>query len=96
MRKRLTSASLLAAFFMAGLGSDRLVIHYHHPLKHTWDCQLVSHNTEHTFWFVRPNKELFEVYFDNPPILQVGMSFKDIAYTDDNADLRHFVKATLK
>jgi hypothetical protein len=45
---------------------------------------------------VRPNNEIFEAYFDNPPaMVQPGMVLIDLAYTDDNADLRHFVKATV-
>jgi hypothetical protein len=91
--KRVLAAVLL---FACGMGSDRLVIRYRHPLKHTWDCQLVARPTEHSFWFMRPNRELFETYFDNPPIFQPGTQFKDITYTDDNADLRHFVKATVR
>jgi hypothetical protein len=70
--------------------------HYRHPLKHTWDCQLVQQASKSSYWFVRPNHEIFEMFFDNPPIFPVGVQLRDIAYTDDNADMRHFVKATLK
>lgn len=95
MNKKLLAAVAFWGLFTGAL-SDRLVIHYRHPLKHTWDCVLIDHPTEHTFWFIRPNREIFEAYFDNPPIFPVGTQFRDIAYTDDNADLRHFVKATIR
>jgi hypothetical protein len=75
--------------------STHAAIHRHHPLKHTWECRVLAVNG-HSFWFVRPNNELFEAYFDNPPLLRPGMPLSDIAYTDDNADQRHFVKATFK
>lgn len=90
---RLTAFALFVAFTL-GVLADIGVRRYHHPLKHTWDCQVVSANS-HIFWFIRPNRELFEMYFDNPPILQPGMALHDLAYTDDNADMRHFVKATM-
>ena len=77
-----------------GVGAHKLCQSHYHPLKHTWDCQVVYVNS-HIYWFMRPNHELFEMYFDNPPILQLGMQLHDIAYTDDNADMRHFVKATM-
>jgi hypothetical protein len=85
-----------AVLFTSGCFSHAGYVRYHHPLKHTWDCQLIAQPTGHVYWYMRPNHELFEVYWDNPPLSWAGAQFKDIAYTDDNADMRHFVKATLK
>lgn len=96
MRKKIINGVLAAALFAAGAGTHKAYQAHRHPLKHTWDCQIVLIGNAGTFWFERPNKELFEMYFDNPPILRVGMAFKDVTYTDDNADMRHFVKATMK
>lgn len=47
-----------------------------------------------SFWFARPNGEVFEMFFDNPPPFQPGMRMDDITYTDDNESMRHFLKAT--
>lgn len=91
---------LFAVLIAFGLGvvTHAAYIRYHHPLKHTWECQIVSVNGP-IYWFQRPNKELFEMYFDNPPKDLRGLSMyplRDLTYTDDNADLRHFVKAQIK
>lgn len=66
-----------------------------HPLKHTQACTMSLKLTSQCYWFVRPDGEIFEMCFDNPPPFSVGMDFRDISYKDDNADLRHFVKAQL-
>jgi hypothetical protein len=96
MRKLIVQIVALCCVFAGGAGSHKLYVARHHPVKHTWECQMVQQASPGAFWFVRPNHELFEMYFDNPPILRPGMLFKDIAYTDDNADMRHFLAATLK
>lgn len=46
-------------------------------------------------WFQRPNLEVFEACFDNPPLFGNGLVLADITYVDDNANWRHFLKATL-
>lgn len=92
----LLAVVVIASAFAGGVSSHKLYVARHHPLKHTQECQLVQQASGGSFWFMRPDNELFEMYFDNPPILRQGMRFKDIAYTDDNADMRHFVNATLK
>jgi hypothetical protein len=94
MKIRYHIVASLIAFSLGGV-SHKLYATYHHPLKHTWDCQVIARPSEHIYWFMRPNREIFEAYFDNPPILAPGMTLKDVAYTDDNADLRHFVRATM-
>lgn len=68
-----------------------------HGVKHTGPCQVVpAFNHSSCSWFVRPNNEVFEMCFDNPPnFLRTGVAFKDITYTDDNANMRHFIKAQL-
>jgi hypothetical protein len=97
MKRFLVNSVLVILLFGSGAATHKAYQHFHHPLKHTWDCQLVSRPTEHVFWFARPNREIFEMYLDNPPaILMPGQIFRDVAYTDDNEDMRHFVKATLK
>lgn len=65
--------------------------------KHTGPCQVVPQLVHGSCtWLVRPNNEVFEMCFDNPPNwMQIGVAFKDITYTDDNRNMRHFVKATL-
>lgn len=60
--------------------------------KHTQQCTF-TYSTGKCYWFERPNHEFFEMCFDNPPPLARGAVLRDITYTDDNADLRHFVKA---
>lgn len=62
--------------------------------KHTQQCQFV-YATGRCYWFTRPDHEFFEMCFDNPPPFKAGLYLRDITYTDDNADLRHFVKAQL-
>jgi hypothetical protein len=95
-RIRLQALLVLAvAFFLGGL-TERFLIYHLHPLKHTWDCVFIAQASRGAFWFERPNGEIFEMYFDNPPILRVGMAVQDIAYRDDNADMRHFVYARMK
>jgi hypothetical protein len=63
-----------------------------HPEKHTGKVQVAGVYGP-SFWFIRPNGEAFEMYFDNPPaVLRLGLNLEDITYTDDNADMRHLVK----
>jgi len=52
-------------------------------------------STPQSFWFLRPDQEVFEMFFDNPPKLQTGTNLADIVYTDDNSWERHFVSAQL-
>lgn len=65
--------------------------------KHTGPCSLIFVGSESRFWFIRPNKEMFEMYFDNPPeVLKYTRDFNDIVYVDDGPNYRHFIKAVLK
>jgi hypothetical protein len=95
VKNKIIIVVLTATFFLSGWMSGIAWRRFHHPLKHTWACSIIAENGP-VFWFMRPNGELFEAFFDNPPIFRVGTQLSDLAYTDDNADLRHFVKATLK
>jgi hypothetical protein len=70
--------------------------HRLHRQKHTGPCTFTLRFTSRCYWFTRPNTEFFEMCFDNPPPLAVNTPLFDITYTDDNADLRHFVKAQIK
>lgn len=89
------TATLIFAFLLGGL-SFKGFSAIHHPQKHTGEAQCIQRNAA-AFWFIRPNRELFEMYFDNPPgILSPGLTFSDITYTDDNGWERHFIKATVK
>lgn len=64
--------------------------------KHTQQCQLMFVASDgKTFWFMRPNHEIFSMNFDNPPAFQSDLKFRDITYFDDSADQVHFVKAQL-
>jgi hypothetical protein len=82
-------AALATILFFGGRSYSR------HRQKHTGPV-LVSHRAStNCFYFVRPNDELFVTCFDNPPAFDVKMKFRDIVYTDDNEDLKHFVKASL-
>jgi hypothetical protein len=89
-------AILITLSLSAGAGGHKLYATKHHPLKDTQQCTVLYRVSEHIIWFVRPNREIFEAYFDNPPLLMQGATYSHIYYTDDNADLRHFVKATVK
>jgi hypothetical protein len=70
--------------------------HRPHRQKHTGPCTLSLRFSARCYWFTRPNTEFFEMCFDNPPPLALNGALADITYTDDNADLRHFVKAQIK
>ena len=64
--------------------------------KHTQACQLVFISPGgRLYWFMRANREVFAMNFDNPPALPIGTSFKDVTYFDDSADQVHFVKAQI-
>lgn len=102
------SVIVAVLLFALGLGSGTggygLRLKYHHPLKHTGRCTPISVNGP-IFWFKRPNGEMFEMLFDNPPLMmyktnQLGQavgwfSLLDIVYKDDNADMQHFVSDQL-
>ena len=93
MHTKILSYVLAAAI---GAGSVAGYHRFHHPLKHTQACFLAQSDGR-SFWFIRPNREIFEMYLDNPPeIFNRVRDFRDITYTDDNADMRHFVSAQLK
>lgn len=95
--KKTLSISLVAACFC--LLSGFSVRHFYHTQnKHTGPIVISGHGiSSGCAWFIRPNKELFEACFDNPPEwFQNGMPLDDLVYTDDNADTRHFIKAVLK
>lgn len=81
---------VLAAALAVGVG--------HHvargTVKHQGPCTVMVNN-DGRLWFQRPNGELYSMYFDNPPAFSVGVKFSDLAYTDDSADMKHFVSATL-
>jgi len=82
---------VLCIIVVLGIG----VSHFSHPLKDTQRCQLFR-VTGQSFWFVRPDGEVFEMFFDNPPAaLSPGMNFTHVLYKDDNAYMRHFVSAQL-
>lgn len=66
----------------------------HRPDKHTGACQFIYKDmTGSRFWFSRPNGEIFEMYYDNPPAFGLGIKFSDITYKDDGPDHRLFIKA---
>jgi hypothetical protein len=83
--------ALLVGLLLATIGC-------HPQEKHTGPAQLIYISEGRTqFWFVRPNHELFEMCFDNPPPQWfLNNRFVDITYFDDNADKRHFIKARLE
>jgi hypothetical protein len=87
--KRIVSAALT---MVLGVGLGAGLRGHGHPEKHTGKVQ-VAGVFGPSFWFLRPNGEAFEMYFDNPPaVLRLGLSLDDITYTDDNADMRQLVK----
>lgn len=88
---------VIALMFIAGvfIGAGGLHWHYHSQ-KHTGPATLALRFTSRCYWFQRPNAEIFEMCFDNPPPWTQGLGFSDITYTDDNADLRHLMKAQLR
>lgn len=68
---------------------------FRHPIKHTGPCVFMRRDSTQCYWFVRPNRESFEMCFDNPPnVMVVAQSFDDVTYVDDNADFRHLLKFT--
>lgn len=85
----------LVALIAIGLSAPKL---WPHGIKHTGRCvrSFRSPSDTRCDWFVRPNNEIFEACWDNPPDFVDGLTFEDISYKDDNADLRHFIKAKLK
>lgn len=64
--------------------------------KHTGPVVVVSQNGE-TFQMLRPNREFFEMKFDEhtSPVVCTGAKFDDIVYKDVDTDTRHFIKATV-
>jgi hypothetical protein len=90
--RELTVILTLCAVFITTIG----VFLHHKEVKHTGPCQFVTSIDSKRYWFMRPaDKELFEMYFDNPPMtvrMVSAPNLVDIYYTDDNADMRHFVK----
>jgi hypothetical protein len=79
-----------------GVGVDRTV-EMLNKQKHTNDCQLL-HVSGGQYTFRRPNDEVFEMYFVNPPNIPVGAEFDGdgITYTDAPHDMRTFIKAKTK
>jgi hypothetical protein len=89
-KDRAIKFAILLAIFMGGFGTARL----HKHVKHTGPARVVMSQYGHV-WFTRPDNEVFEMWFDNPPPINSGLSLADIAYTDDNRDERHFLSMTL-
>lgn len=67
------------------------ISHIHHQ-KHTGAIQFIYQTNPKCYWFVRPDREAFEMCFDNPPPLRPNGWLDDLTYTDDTTDLKHFIK----
>jgi hypothetical protein len=94
-RFKMAVAILLNAAVLIPIGFALGWHHQGHIEKHTGRAQVVAANGPR-FWFLRPNGEVFQMYFDNPPeVFRSGLTLDDITYTDDNADMRHLVKLRL-
>jgi hypothetical protein len=92
MKRLLKQAVAPLLIMLLGFTAGAVARHHGHPEKHTGKVQVAAVFGP-SFWFIRPNGEAFEMYFDNPPaVLRIGLSLEDITYTDDNADMRHLVK----
>jgi hypothetical protein len=78
--------------FALGLGSASAFHKYHHPIKHTGLCTLID-RSGNTFYFTRPNGELFVMTFDGPAAIYPNRLARDIYYQDNNSNSQHFVKA---
>lgn len=88
-------AAVLFTLLLCALIGISAVRAYAHRTKHTGPVLYTHRKTVSCLWFMRQNGEIFESCFDNPPPFQNLMQLDDITYTDDSADLRHFVKAKL-
>lgn len=96
MNKSSLAVALLGAAL--ALSSVMTLAHYAtRPVKHTGPAALayIRADKHNCYWFSRPNAEVFEMCFDNPPPFNLNMKFYDIAYKDDNKDLRHFLSAVV-
>lgn len=85
-----TNVVIWAVCFVGGFGTARL----HRPHKTTGPVQ-IQISDGHRVWFVRPNHEVFSTYFDNEFPFAIGISLKDITYTDARYEHAKFVKAQL-
>lgn len=72
-------------------------LYFHHPrrIKHTGKVQAVFRDGAMCEWFLNPRQEIFEYCFDNRPVWIDQMFLDDVAYTDDNSWLKHFVNAKI-
>jgi hypothetical protein len=86
---------LVCCFAASSAANLALIIRQYHGQKHTGPVTLALIATPRSFWFVRPNQEFFEMFFDNPPQIRNGAILEDLVYTDDNGWERHFVSARI-
>ena len=85
-----------AALLLVLLGGSYFTYHHIPRDKHTQNVQIIqvkTNNAGHPVWVLgRPNKEIFEMEFDNDiPQVSVGVAFRDIVYRD-HGSYRHLVK----
>jgi hypothetical protein len=66
----------------------------YHPQKHTGPITVVGYNFSNEYIMWRPNNEVFMMKFDTDVDFCFG-PLDDITYTDVDANVRHFIKATL-
>ena len=85
---------VFALGLLLGAAAHKAYAALSHPLKDTGPVQVINIVGGHAWWFIRPNREIFEAYFDNPPVLLgYGARLDHLWYRDDNAWMRHFEKA---
>lgn len=90
------------AVFILAVVLTHFAPHLVHPEKHTgpMTLKLVDQRAQKQYWArsqAAPSKDTDVVVMEwdgTMPQFAVGLAVKDLTYTDDNQNVRHFVKAT--
>lgn len=91
----MTRSDLAVTVLAIVIGTAGVTHHVtHSTIKHQGPCQVMANNYGR-LWLKRPNGQVFSMYLDNPPEFRIGLKFKDLEYTDDSVDMKHFISATL-